>query len=87
VRAIGVAIDRSLHFHELSPDEFRHDTAGRWPQPVADMLLAAWGAAEGVPAYVTSTVANVTGTPARTFGEWAADNAGSFSAPTRSQQR
>jgi hypothetical protein len=42
------------------------------------MLLAAWGAALGVPAYVTSTVAEVTGTPARSFAEWAAANAAAF---------
>ena len=78
VRAIGRAIGRPLRFHELSPDEFRRETAGVFPERVADMLLAAWGAAAGIPAYVTSTVAEVTGTPARTFAEWAATHAGAF---------
>jgi hypothetical protein len=44
------------------------------------MLLAAWDAALGVPAYVTSTVAEVTGTPARSFAEWAAANVAAFGA-------
>jgi hypothetical protein len=42
------------------------------------MLFDAWAAALGQPAFVTSTVAALTGTPARTFGEWAADRAAAF---------
>jgi uncharacterized protein YbjT (DUF2867 family) len=83
VRAIGRAIGRPLQFHDLSPDEFRHGAAGPIPGPVADMLLAAWGAAAGLPAYVTSTVAEITGRPARTFDEWAAAHADAFERPDR----
>ena len=50
VRVIGEAIGRRILFQELSPDEFRRETAGSWPSPVVDMLLAAWGAAMGRPA-------------------------------------
>lgn len=53
-------------------------TAGGWPSPVVEMLLAAWGAAIGRPALVTSTVAEVVGSPARTFRRWVADHAGAF---------
>jgi hypothetical protein len=42
------------------------------------MLLAAWGAGVGIPAYLTSVVAEVTGTPARPFAQWAADNVAAF---------
>jgi uncharacterized protein YbjT (DUF2867 family) len=78
VRIIGEAIGRRIEFHELSPDEFRRETAGAWPRPIVDMLLAAWGAAMGRPAFVTSTVADITGSPARTFRQWAADHADAF---------
>jgi uncharacterized protein YbjT (DUF2867 family) len=78
VRVIGAAVGRPLRFEELSPEEFRRETAGRWPGPVVDMLLAAWGAAIGRPAYVTSTVADVVGSPARTFRRWADDHADAF---------
>jgi uncharacterized protein YbjT (DUF2867 family) len=78
VSAIGDAIGRRLRFDELSPEEFRREMAGRAPAPVVDMLLAAWGAAVGLPAYVTSKVAEITGSPARTFGQWAADHADAF---------
>jgi hypothetical protein len=42
------------------------------------MLMDAWAAALGQPAVVTSTVAEVTGRPALTFAEWAADHAAAF---------
>jgi uncharacterized protein YbjT (DUF2867 family) len=78
VRTIGEAIGRRLVFHELTPDEFRAENADRFPAPVANMLLAAWGAAVGVPAYVTDAVARVTGAPARSFAEWARANAAAY---------
>jgi uncharacterized protein YbjT (DUF2867 family) len=81
VRAIGDAIGRPLRFEELSPDEFRRETAGTWPGGVVEMLLAAWGASLGRPAFVTSAVQEVVGSPARTFYQWAADNAAAFAGP------
>lgn len=75
VTAIGDAIGRRLRFDEVSPDEFRRDIM---PHPAADMLLAAWRATIGHAAYVTRTVADVTGSPARTFRQWAADHADAF---------
>lgn len=78
VRIIGTAIGRHVKFEELSPEEFRRETADTWPRPVVDMLLAAWDATMGQPAYVTSSVADVLGVPARTFHRWATDNAAAF---------
>ena len=78
VRIIGDALGRRIQFEELSPEEFRRETAGRWPGPVVDMLLAAWGATLGRPAFVTSTVSDIVGSPARTFRQWAADHAAAF---------
>ena len=78
VDLIGDALGRQLRFEEQSPDEFRAATAGLWPQLLVDMLLSAWRATIGHRAYVTSAVAEVTGTPARTFGEWARDHARDF---------
>ena len=78
VSVIGAALGRQIRFEELSPEEFRRETAGRWPGPVVDMLLAAWGATIGRPAFVTSTVADVVGSPPRTFRQWAADHADAF---------
>jgi uncharacterized protein YbjT (DUF2867 family) len=81
VHAIGDAIGRPLRFEELSPDEFRREAAGTWPDGVAGMLLAAWRATLGHPAFVTSAVEEILGSPARTFYQWAADNAAAFAGP------
>ncbi|MDT7570862.1 MAG: hypothetical protein QOE05_1036 [Actinomycetota bacterium] len=75
---IGAAIGRAVRFEELSPEEFRAAGAA-WPPVVLDMLLAAWDATMGQPAYVTSTVGDILGRPARTFAQWADDNAAAFS--------
>jgi uncharacterized protein YbjT (DUF2867 family) len=78
VDAIGEALGRRLRFEELTPDGFRQAMAGRWPEPAVEMLLAAWGATLGHRAHVTSTVAEVTGAPARRFREWARDHVAAF---------
>jgi uncharacterized protein YbjT (DUF2867 family) len=75
--AIGRAIGRRLNIEELSPEEARREWTA-WPPPVVDMLLKSWAAALGQPAYVTNTVAEVTGTPARPFLDWAKDHAAEF---------
>jgi uncharacterized protein YbjT (DUF2867 family) len=78
VGIIGSAIGRRIRFLELSPEEFRRETADSWPRPVVNMLLAAWGATIGHPAFVTSTVADVVGSPARTFRQRVLDHAEAF---------
>lgn len=79
--AIGDAIGRSLVFEEVSPDIARREVLVGWPAWVADMLLNAYAAAVDQPALVTSTIEDVTGTPARTFREWADDHAAEFGTP------
>jgi uncharacterized protein YbjT (DUF2867 family) len=76
VETIGDVIGRPLRFEEVTPEEFRREFPA--PAPVVNMLLAAWAAAVGRPAHVTSTVAEVTGRPARTYRSWVIDNAGEF---------
>src|SRR5262245_21767273 len=78
VSTIGRAIGRQLRIEELSPDEWRREMLHTWPPVVVNMLLDAWAAAIGQPAFVTSTVAEVTGVPARTFLDWATDHAAEF---------
>ena len=75
ISTIGGVIGRSLRIEEMSPDEARRE----WPaSPAVNMLLDAWAAALGQPAFVTSTVAEITGAPARTFRDWAMDHAAEF---------
>jgi uncharacterized protein YbjT (DUF2867 family) len=78
---IGDSIGRPLAFEEVSPDAARREVIAAWPTAVADMLLSAYAAAVDRPALVTSATEEVTGTPARTFREWATDHAADFAKP------
>jgi uncharacterized protein YbjT (DUF2867 family) len=78
VRIIGEVIGRDVPFEELSPDEFRQQTADTWPRPVVNMLLDAWEATMGHPAYVTTTVSDILGAPPRTYRQWVTDHAAAF---------
>jgi uncharacterized protein YbjT (DUF2867 family) len=81
VHTIGRALGRSLHVEEMSPDEARSELLPiLGSSTVVNMLLNAWAAAIGQPAFVTSTFAELTGTPPRTFLEWATDHAAEFRA-------
>ena len=81
VHTIGRAIGRSLRVEEISPDEARSELLPVLGSPtVVNMLLSAWAAAIGQPAFVTSTFAELTRTAPRTFLEWAVDHAADFRA-------
>ena len=76
VELIGAVIGRSLRFEEISPEAARRELG--FPAAALNMLLAAWAAAVGQPALVTSTVAEITGHPARSFRDWVTDHADEF---------
>jgi uncharacterized protein YbjT (DUF2867 family) len=81
VHIIGRAIGRSLRVEQMSPDEARSELLPVLGSPTfVNMLLNAWAAALGQPAFVTSTFAELTGAPPRTFLEWATDHAAEFRA-------
>jgi len=79
VHAIGEAIARPLRFEEISPDEARPGlVAALGDEAFADGALHAWATFVTQLERVTSTVQEITGTPARTLREWAADHADDF---------
>jgi uncharacterized protein YbjT (DUF2867 family) len=73
VAAIARAIGRELWVENLSPEDARRELTPAFPLPVLNILMTCWAAAIGQPAHVTSTFAEVTGRPPRTFAEWARD--------------
>jgi uncharacterized protein YbjT (DUF2867 family) len=81
LQMVGHAIGRPLRFEPQSPESARRDLLTMMPPSIADMLLTAYAAAVGHPALVTSKVADITGTPARSFKEWAVEHASEFSVP------
>ena len=76
--AIGRVVGRPLSIEEMSPDEARREWLPIWPAPVVSMLLDAWAASIGQPAFVTSKFEEITGSPPRTFFAWATDHAMEF---------
>jgi len=80
ISTIGSVLGRPLRIEEISAQDWFRELPGFLPPFVAKYLLDAWVAAIGQPAFVTSTVAELTGSPARTFSEWATDHAEQFRA-------
>src|SRR5271167_968698 len=78
VSTIGRVIGRLLRIEEISPDEARQELLPLMPLAIVSMLLNAWAAAIGQPAFVTSTVADITGAPARAFADWVTDHFAEF---------
>lgn len=71
ISTIADVIGRPVRIEEMSLDEAREE---RLPK----MLLDAWAAAVGQPAHLTSTFAEIIGTPPRTFRDWVAGHAAEF---------
>jgi uncharacterized protein YbjT (DUF2867 family) len=81
IETIGRAINRPLRIEEISPDEARSELLAIIQPPlIVNLLLDAWAAGVGLPAFMTSTVEELTGKPARKFYDWAVDHAAAFHA-------
>jgi uncharacterized protein YbjT (DUF2867 family) len=79
VRIIGEMTGQPVRWEELSPTVARHQlTAALGDAGFADRALGYWATLVTEPELVTRTVQEVTGSPARTFREWATDHAGDF---------
>ncbi|MGH8933549.1 MAG: SDR family oxidoreductase [Egibacteraceae bacterium] len=79
VRIIGEAIGRPIRWEELSREQAREQLLAAWGDAsFVDYALDSWATLVTTPEPVTTTVQDVTGRPARTFGQWATDHAGDF---------
>ncbi|MFF2899106.1 NAD(P)H-binding protein [Streptomyces sp. NPDC057966] len=79
IEAIAAALGREVPFAEISRREAHAQMAAVFGAEAADAVLDVTGGDvnDGLLA-VRDTVAQVTGAPARTFGQWAAENAAAF---------
>ncbi|MGP4030124.1 NAD(P)H-binding protein [Actinomadura sp. 3N407] len=78
-RIIGEVIGREVRWEELSPEEARKQLLADWgDESFVEHALRAWADMVDNPEPITHTVEKVTGTPARTFRQWALDHAGDF---------
>ncbi|MFF9915797.1 NAD(P)H-binding protein [Streptomyces sp. NPDC013457] len=62
----------------VTPEEWKRSVSAHIPEPFADALLSYWASHDGRPVPVTRTVEELTGHPARTFAQWAAEHAEAF---------
>jgi uncharacterized protein YbjT (DUF2867 family) len=76
--AIGAAIGRALRFEELTPEQFRGAAAAYLPPAAADDMLRYLAGYVGRTAQMSPDLEKITGQPATTFADWAADHAASF---------
>ncbi len=78
-RIIGEAIGRPVRWQDVPPEQAREHLLPVMGDPaVVDGALRYWASLVTEPEPVTRTVEEVTGVPARTFREWAADHAADF---------
>ncbi|MFD4458165.1 SDR family oxidoreductase [Nocardia sp. NPDC058480] len=78
VEAIGAALGRTLIWEEVSP-EAAVEHMGWLPPDIARVVLSGLAGLVDVPGSATSTVHDVTGSPARDYRRWAADHVADFS--------
>jgi uncharacterized protein YbjT (DUF2867 family) len=84
VRVIGDVTGRPSRWQELTPEEARAQLLTAWGDPgFVDSALATWASLVTHPELVTRTVEEITGVPARSFRQWAADHASDFRPPAQ----
>jgi len=77
--AIGQAIGRNLSWEDMSRQAAQEALAAAWgDKAFAETALDAWEWFIDHPEAVTSTVQDITGSPARSFADWASANAADF---------
>lgn len=78
VRILGEVAGRPAVVEEISAEEARVGMLAWADEAFADGALAYWRTLVDSPEAVTTTVAELTGRPARTFEQWARDHADDF---------
>lgn len=78
IAAIGRALGRELRFVEVPPEEVGRDLFPHVPPQMLPGVLNSLAATVGIRPEITKTVEAVTGSPARTFAEWAVDHRADF---------
>jgi uncharacterized protein YbjT (DUF2867 family) len=78
VTHISDAIGREISLAVITARQAREELAANMPPAAADAVLWAWQVGNDSPAPTSVIVGKITGHPARTFAQWAADHAGDF---------
>ncbi|MGP9019347.1 NAD(P)H-binding protein [Streptomyces sp. BR1] len=78
IAALGAAIGRDIAVETVSPEAWKAAMSAYMDDATADALLDYFAAYDGRPDTVTRGVEELTARPARTFADWAAENADTF---------
>ncbi|MFJ3879199.1 NAD(P)H-binding protein [Streptomyces sp. NPDC090077] len=72
------AVGREIPVERITRAEAERQMAAHMPAPMAASLLDLWEAANHGPATVADTTGTLLGRPARTYAQWARENAAAF---------
>jgi uncharacterized protein YbjT (DUF2867 family) len=75
---LGEVAGRPIRFQEIPAEKAREAMAPHVPAPILDAMLRIWAESVGHAFPTTDTVEKLTGRPARTYREWAADHIAAF---------
>lgn len=78
LKTIGMAIGQELTYQVITPEQFMQSMSRFMPVDVVQMMLDYWSDTVKQPDAVRPTVAQITGRPARTLAQWAADHVADF---------
>ncbi|MFF0415371.1 NAD(P)H-binding protein [Kitasatospora sp. NPDC004745] len=78
VEHIGEAIGRRIRVEHVTEEQARADVARTMHPVVAGAIVSQWAAADGVAAVTSAITEKITGAPAHTYAQWAADHADDF---------
>ncbi|HEY3557998.1 NAD(P)H-binding protein [Kribbella sp. NPDC051137] len=86
IRTIARTVGKPMRIEALDDAAARQAMLDLGADPIlADSSVKYWASLVDNPEPVTTTVAELTGRPARTFAEWAADHAAEFRVPTTAE--
>lgn len=75
---ISNVLDREIPVEKISHTEAERQMSRYMPAPAVSSLLALWAAASTEPAVIADTTETLLRKPARTFEQWARENAAAF---------
>ena len=85
--AIAKATGREIRFVEQTEQEARAQWAAEgYPEYMIEFFVEVWGKTPAIGYTVVDTVERVTGKPARSFAQWAAENASAFKPQAEQEQ-
>lgn len=78
LKTIGTALGQELTYCTITPEQFTQSMSQFMPADVIKMMLDYWSDTVEQPDVVRPTVEQITGQPARTLAQWAADHVSDF---------